>query len=178
MSRMSSNRGRPRSVTNARVLPRTLGRRLNRCIHTVRCREHRNVPAPLPCSRNATMPVRAIANICSFALISLLAACTALTSTTRIEPGKAFRLGGGQPGAFLVRGSNTGSVAVVVFSEVAGKRDSIVTLAPGAPVDARFESNAMAIFMNTSSTRTAIVAIKVTGDISALRMGYEPNVKR
>ena len=32
--------------------------------------------------------------------------------------------------------------------------------------------------MNTSSTRTAIVAIKVTGDVSALRMGYEPNMKR
>ena len=124
------------------------------------------------------MSVRAACHFFIFALISLLAACTALTSTTRIEPGKAFRLGGGQPGAFLVRGTNTGPVAVVVFSEVAGKRDSIVTLAPGAPVDARFGSSAMAIFMNTSSTRTAIVAIKVTGDVSALRMGYEPNMKR
>ena len=123
------------------------------------------------------MSVRASVVILRLALISLPAACTALTSTTTIEPGKAFRLGGGQAGAFLVRGTNTGPVAVVVFSELAGKRDSIVTLAPGAPVDARFASTAMAIFMNTSSTRTATVAIKVTGDISALGMGYEPNPK-
>ena len=111
----------------------------------------------------------------SLALIPLAAACTSLNSTTFIEPGKAFRLGGGQAGSFLVRGTNAGSVAVSVFSEVDGKRDSIVTLAPGAPVDARFPKSATAIFKNTSSTVPATVAIKVTGDIGALGMTYEQN---
>ena len=109
------------------------------------------------------------------ATLPLLAACTSLTSTTSIEPGKAFRLGGGQAGAFVVRGTNAGSVAVVVFSEVAGKRDSLLTLAPGAPVNARFPKSAMAVFRNTSATETATVAIKVTGDVGALGMGYEVN---
>jgi hypothetical protein len=105
------------------------------------------------------------------------AACTSLTSTTSIDPGKAFRLGGGQAGAFVVHGKNSGSVAVVVFSELAGKRDSLLTLAPGAPVDASFPKSAMAVFRNTSLTKTATVAIKVTGDIGALGMGYEVNPK-
>jgi hypothetical protein len=113
-----------------------------------------------------------------FALISFVAACTSLTSTTVIEPGKAFRLGGGQAGEFVVRGTNTGPVSIVVFSERAGMRDSIGTIPAGAPVDAVFPKSAMAVFMNTSSTRTATVAIKVTGDVRALGMGYESNSKR
>jgi hypothetical protein len=113
-----------------------------------------------------------------FALLPLVAACTSLTSTTSIDPGKAFRLGGGQAGVFVVRGTNTGPVPVVVFSELAGKRDSIATVSPGSPVEARFPKSAMAVFMNTSATRAAIVAIKVTGDVAALGMGYELNQKR
>lgn len=112
------------------------------------------------------------------ATVPVVAACTSLTSTTSIEPGKAFRLGGGQTGAFVVRGTNAGSVAVVVFSEVAGKRDSLLTLAPGEPVDTRFPKSAMAVFMNTSLTQTATVAINVTGDVRSLGMGYEVNPKR
>ena len=114
------------------------------------------------------------------ATIPCVAACTStsLTSTTSIEPGKAFRLGGGQSGGFVVRGRNAGAVAVVVFSDVAGKRDSLLTLAPGAPVDTRFPKSAMAVFMNTSMTHDATVAIKVTGDIRALGMSYEMNAKR
>jgi len=111
-------------------------------------------------------------------LILLVAACTSLTSTTVIDPGKAFRLGGGQDGSFRVRGTNTGSVAVAVFSEVGGKRDSVLTLAPGAPVDARFRRSATAVFKNTSSTASATVAIKVTGDIGSLGMTYELNPAR
>jgi hypothetical protein len=106
------------------------------------------------------------------------AACAALTSTTTIDPNKAFRLGGGQPGAFTVRGKNVGSVAVVVFTEVDGKRDSVLTVAPGASVNASFPAKSMAVFMNTSSAATAMVAIKVTGDIRSLGMGYEANPKR
>jgi hypothetical protein len=109
------------------------------------------------------MSVRTAVRRLRFALIPFVAACTSVTSTTSIAPGQAFRLGGGQAGAFVVRGTNTGPVAIVVYSELAGKRDSIVTLAPGGPVDAQFPGSAMAVFLNTSSTRTATVAIKGDG---------------
>ena len=107
------------------------------------------------------------------ALIPMLGACASLTSTTTIAPGEAFQLGGGQVGAFVVRGTNAGPVPIVVFSELRGSRDSIVTLAPGAPVDARFPKSAMAIFKNPSTTTSATVSIKVTGDIQSLGMRYE-----
>ena len=111
-------------------------------------------------------------------LLLLVAACTSLTSTTSIDPNKAFRLGGGQTGAFTVRGRNVGPVAIVVFTELGGRRDSVLTVAPGAPVEASFPAKAMAVFMNTSSATKATVAIKVTGDIGSLGMGYEANAKR
>ena len=110
-------------------------------------------------------------------LASVLGACSSLTSTTYIKPDMAFRLGGGQSGAFTVRGTNAGDVAVVVYAERAGVRDSIATLLPGAPVNARFPAQATAVFKNTSPTRVATVAIRVTGDIGALGMGYESDAK-
>lgn len=124
------------------------------------------------------MSLHSIARVLGCAIIAVLTACASLTSTTIIEPGKAFRLGGGQAGPFDVRGTNIGPVAIVVFSELGGRRDSVLTLAPGAPVDARFPKAAMAIFMNTSTTLPATVAIKVTGDIGSLGMGYEQNSNR
>ncbi len=120
---------------------------------------------------------RATTPFLRLALIPILLACRSLTSTTTIAPDQAFRLGGGQAGAFVVRGTNAGPVAVVVFSELAGRRDSVVTVAPGAAVDARFPRGATAVFRNSSSTVPATVAIKVTGDISALGMRYEQNPK-
>ncbi len=133
--------------------------------------------APLPPTPRFGMSLRSSARLLRLALLPLVVACASLTSTTFIDPGQAFRLGGGQAGAFVVRGTNAGPVAVVVFSEVAGKRDSVITLAPGATVDARFPKTAMAIFKNTSTTATASVAINVTGDIGALGMTSERNPK-
>jgi len=134
------------------------------------------LPSPV-----VVMLSHSIRHVCSVSLILVLGGCASfgsLTSTTTIEPDKAFRLGGGQPGAFYVRGTNSGTVPIVVFSELDGKRDSVTTIAPGAPVDARFPKSATAIFKNTSSTQTATVSIKVTGDINALGMRYEQNVKQ
>jgi len=122
---------------------------------------------------------RSIAILVAFtSFVSLLGACASVTSTTSIKPDMAFRLGGGQRGAFTVRGTNAGDVPVAVYSERAGVRDSITTLLPGAPVDARFPAQAMAVFKNTSATRDATVSIRVTGDVGSLGMGYEPNTKR
>lgn len=124
------------------------------------------------------MPHRSRTCALLLALSPFVTACSSLTSTTSIDPGTAFRLGGGQAGAFVVRGTNAGLVPIIVFSERDGKRDSILTLAPGAPVDARFPGTATAIFMNTSSSQTATVAITVTGDVGALGMRYEVSPKR
>ena len=123
------------------------------------------------------MFIRPCRRVLQITTIPFVVACASLTSTTSIAPGQAFRLGGGQAGAFTVRGTNTGPVDVIVFSEVAGTRDSLLTLAPGAPVDARFAKSATAIFVNTSTARTATVSIRVTGDIGGLGMRYEPNAK-
>jgi hypothetical protein len=103
------------------------------------------------------------------------ASFAALRSETFIEGGQAFKLGGGQRGAFSVVGRNSGSQPVIVYVEQGGRRASLTTLAPGAPIDAQFPPGAMAIFRNTSSTAGARVAIKVTGDISSLGMRYEAN---
>jgi hypothetical protein len=123
------------------------------------------------------MPVPSITRVLSCALLPVLAGCASLTSSTTIEPGKAFRLGDGEHGAFVVRGTNTGPVDVVVYAEVRGRRDSVTTLAPGAPVDARFPKSAVAIFKNMSTNQSATVAIKVTGDVGGLGMTYEANAK-
>ena len=111
-----------------------------------------------------------------YASIAMLSACAtfaSLRSTTYIEPGQSFLLGGGQPGGFSVRGRNAGGTPVTVYSEQAGRRDSVTTLAPGAPIDAEFPSNAMAVFRNTSRTTAAEVSITVTGTTSGLGMRYE-----
>lgn len=114
-------------------------------------------------------------------VLASLAACAtfgSLNSETTIPPGQAFRLGGGQRGAFSVRGTNAGGVPVSVFLETAGKRDSVTTVLPGAEIDAEFPSGAVAIFRNASPASPAVVRIKVTGAISNLGMRYEPNVAR
>jgi hypothetical protein len=83
----------------------------------------------------------------SIALL-VVTACNSVTSRTSIDPGQAFRLGGGQLGAFTVRGSNSGAVPVVVFIDRNGARDSITTVAPGQKVDATFPARSMAVFVN------------------------------
>jgi hypothetical protein len=105
-------------------------------------------------------------------------ACTSVTSRTSIDPGQAFRLGGGQLGAFTVRGSNSGAVPVVVFMDRDGARDSITTVAPGQKVDATFPARSMAVFVNRSDTQGASLTVHITGIASSLSMGYEANKKK
>ena len=110
------------------------------------------------------------------ALLLSLGGCAtfaSLTSQTIIEPQKSFLLGGGQRGAFSVTGKNAGSVPVTLFVDLRGKRDSITTLAPGAPFEASFPAEAMAVIRNTSTSRNAMVNLKVRGDAASLGMRYE-----
>lgn len=108
-------------------------------------------------------------------LLSACATFASLKSQTYIEPGKAFLLGGGQPGAFSVAGRNAGDVAVSVFRDSSGTRDSVTTLAPGASIDAVFPAGSMAVFRNSSPTKGAQLVITVRGDVSNLGMRYEPS---
>ena len=126
------------------------------------------------------MNTRCFAVRCAVAMLvaPLLSACTSVTSRTSIDPGQAFRLGGGQPGAFTVRGSNSGAVPVVVFIDRNGQRDSITTVAPNQKIDATFPARSMAVFVNRSETQGASVTVKITGSASSLGMGYEANTKR
>ncbi|GAB1344543.1 hypothetical protein [Gemmatimonas sp.] len=106
--------------------------------------------------------------------LAVIASAQTLKSTTYIEPAKSFLLGGGQPGAFSVKGRNAGSVPVTVFIERAGKRDSLVTLAPGANLDAEFPAKAMTVFRNESNGVLATLTLTVRGNTSDLGMRYEP----
>jgi hypothetical protein len=112
----------------------------------------------------------------SIALL-VVTACNSVTSRTSIDPGQAFRLGGGQLGAFTVRGSNSGAVPVVVFIDRNGARDSITTVAPGQKVDATFPARSMAVFVNRSDAQGASLTVHITGIVSSLAMGYEANKK-
>ena len=99
-----------------------------------------------------------------------------INSNLQIDPGQTFELGGGQEGGFVVTGTNTGPVAVVVLSKVDGAAAvERATVAPGGAVDAQIAPGEMALLRNTSSQKTARLKLKVTGDTSSLGMSYADN---
>jgi hypothetical protein len=111
-------------------------------------------------------------------LVALGAAVHAgtINSNLQIDPGQTFELGGGQEGGFVVTGTNTGPVAVVVLSKADGTAAvERGTVAPGGAVDAQIAPGEMALLRNTSSQKTARLKLKVTGDTSSLGMGYADN---
>jgi hypothetical protein len=98
-----------------------------------------------------------------------------LNSDLRIEAGKTFELGGGQPEGFTVTGRNTGPVAVVVLAK--GEAATVVKgrIEPGASVDAAFGAGEQALLRNTSGSRMARMTLVVRGDTSSLGMTYSAN---
>jgi hypothetical protein len=99
-----------------------------------------------------------------------------INSNLQIEAGKTFELGGGQEGAFVVTGRNTGPVAVEVLGKPEGGAALVRgTVAPGAAVDARFAAGEMALLRNTSSERMATLKLTISGDTTALGMSYSDN---
>ena len=99
-----------------------------------------------------------------------------INSNLQIDPGQTFELGGGQEGGFVVTGTNTGPVAVVVLSKADGAAAvERGTVAPGGAVDAQIAAGEMALLRNTSSQKTARLKLKVTGDTSSLGMSYADN---
>lgn len=130
---------------------------------------------PDPMRRPTPSLARRVAGTAILAVVRAPMPATAqsVKSTTYIEPAQSFLLGGGQPGAFSVKGRNAGEVPVTVFIERAGKRDSVSTLAPGAKVDAEFPAGAMAVFRNASVGERAKLSITVRGNTRNLGMRYE-----
>ena len=112
------------------------------------------------------------------AALSLTAVAEAgtINSNLQIEAGKTFELGGGQEGGFVVTGTNTGPVAVVVLGRREGRAPEVRgTVQPGGALDARFAPGEMALLRNTSGQQMARLKLKVTGDTSSLGMTYSAN---
>ena len=112
------------------------------------------------------------------AALSLTAVAEAgtINSNLQIEAGKTFELGGGQEGGFVVTGTNTGPVAVVVLGRREGGAPEVRgTVQPGGKVDAKFAAGEMALLRNTSGQQMARLKLKVTGDTSSLGMTYSAN---
>lgn len=126
-------------------------------------------------SRLSHWPVAAGILALAIAGVAPVAAGT-INSNLQIEPGKTFDLGGGQEGAFVVTGRNTGPVAVEVLGKPKGGAAVVRgTVAPGGAVEARFAEGEMALLRNTSSERMATLKLKISGDTSALGMSYSDN---
>jgi hypothetical protein len=102
------------------------------------------------------------------------AACKG-NSTTQIEPGKIFVLGGEHTAPLQVEGRNVGPVPVEILKEKDGVRTSVATVAPGALFSKTFAAKEAALVRNTSPTQRAMVAVEFNRDVSSLSMRYLPN---
>lgn len=97
----------------------------------------------------------------------------AINSNLLIEKGQSFLLGGSQPSAFRVRGTNSGPVAVQVLARSEGKDTAIATIKAGGTVDQSFAKGEIAVLRNTSRSQDARMKLRVTGYTSGLGMRYE-----
>ena len=121
-------------------------------------------------------PASVLAAALTLAALGAAVQAGTINSNLQIDPGQTFELGGGQEGGFVVTGTNTGPVAVVVLSKADGAAAvERATVAPGGAVDAQIAAGEMALLRNTSSQKTARLKLKVTGDTSSLGMSYADN---
>jgi len=121
-------------------------------------------------------PASVMAAALTLAVLGAAVKAGTINSNLQIEPGQTFELGGGQEGGFVVTGTNTGSVAVVVLSKADGAAAvGRGTVAPGGAVDAQIAPGEMALLRNTSSQKTARLKLKISGDTSSLGMSYADN---
>lgn len=109
------------------------------------------------------------------AALGAVAAGAAINSNLSIEAGQTFVLGGGQRGAFAVKGANTGPVAVEVLARDGDTRTAIATVAPGAEFSHDFARGEAALLRNTSDAEAARVKVRITGSTGNLGMGHIDN---
>lgn len=106
--------------------------------------------------------------------VSLIAACGgALNSTTWVQPGDTFELGGGEVGAYRVTGTNTGQAAVEIVAQTSGGQKTVGVFQPGDAIDYTFQNGELAQFKNLSDTERAELKFVVRGQIDALGMKYQ-----
>ncbi|MFD1469666.1 hypothetical protein ACFQ48_15675 [Hymenobacter caeli] len=105
---------------------------------------------------------------------ALLAVCGGITSTTFIDAGKQFVLGGRQRGAFRVAAHNVGPVPVSVAERRAdGTVQERGRLDQGQRVELAFGAGSAALVRNLGE-RQAVLGFRITGDTSfSMGMGYE-----
>ncbi len=108
-------------------------------------------------------------------LVGATSALAAISSNVYIEASKSFKLGGGQKGAFSVRGQNRGSVTVEVFASADGTDSFVAEVEPGEKFRHDFADGEAALLRNMSDNAKAHVKVKVTGKTRSLYMGYIDN---
>jgi hypothetical protein len=130
----------------------------------------------MPAYFRSVLPALALTGVlASAAGLSAVAASAAINSNLAIEAGQTFVLGGGQRGAFSVKGENVGPVAVEVLARDGETRIPVGTVAPGAEFSHDFARGEAALLRNSSSSEAARVKVRITGSTGNLGMGYVPN---
>jgi hypothetical protein len=122
---------------------------------------------PLP--RRGTLSLFALLVLC--AILSLPSLAT-VSSTTYIEAGKTFMLGGEQSSAFTAEGRNTGPVPVEVLLSGSDGERSVAVAKPGKSFSLEVPARHTALFRNKSE-RKATLRFELTGKVSGLSMRYD-----
>jgi hypothetical protein len=94
-----------------------------------------------------------------------------VTSSTSIEAGKTFVLGGEQRRTLSVDARNDGDVAVEILLAANGSERKIARIVPGASTRLKVPAGNAALFRNASS-RTATVYLKLGLGANGLSMRY------
>lgn len=97
-----------------------------------------------------------------------------VTSSTSIEAGKTFVLGGEQRRELSVAVRNDGDVPVDILLAANGGERKIMRIAPGASTRLKAPAGNAVLFRNTSS-RTATMYLKLNRGADGLSMGYTDN---
>jgi hypothetical protein len=102
----------------------------------------------------------------------LLSACVS-NSTTQIDPGKTFLLGGEQTAPLRVEGRNVGPVPVEILKRKDGSTTAVATVGPGMLFSRTFGAKETVMVRNPSKDQQARVAVEFNRDVSSLSMRYE-----
>ncbi|MFD2571058.1 hypothetical protein ACFSUS_10465 [Spirosoma soli] len=115
----------------------------------------------------------------AFSVVYIAVLCIGITACNRsvlnsaltVQPGKQFRLGGNQKGAFTVQVKNVGNVPVTISERrVDGQEVTLGTFRPGDGQTVRFSAGSAALVDNASK-QSAQLNLVVTGDKDGLSMG-------
>lgn len=93
-------------------------------------------------------------------------------SSTQIEHGQIFVLGGEQTAPLLVEGRNTRPVAAEILNEKAGRLTAVAWVPPGSLFSKTFGAGEAVLVRNTSPNQRAVIAVQFNRDVSSLSMRY------